>query len=263
MNPWRYIVLMLPIVLYFLGMPNSGLGARGGSTADLEAGMGGAYAKNTGLKIIKGGEVVGVAQDSPAFKAGIRVHDYITKIAPAGQDGPSPLEKAVSIKAMSAEEAAKVIGGEDQTKVGLTVQHAGQDKPEEIELTRKKDTLVLEFLELERASYDLKSRNYFEGRTVRLKGQYAPGNDRRTFSLVRFKIKCCAADAIVLNVVIRLDPQAQGDLSQFKPNDWIEVMGRVEFLKKRGQEEEYVAVLNVPSSNDVVPAQPESNPYLQ
>src|SRR5207302_782376 len=27
-NPWRYIVLMLPIVLYFLGLPNAGLTSR-------------------------------------------------------------------------------------------------------------------------------------------------------------------------------------------------------------------------------------------
>ena len=266
LNPWRYIVLLLPIVLYFLGLPNAGLTVRGGSSTETEATRG-QFVENTGLRILKEGaknpvEVIGVASDSPAEKAGIKVHDIITEVRRTeGSDGKPPQKPdVVPTKDLSAEEAAKIIGGKPQTKVKLTVQ-TGDERAREVEIIRALDIINLEFKELERGSYSPQARQFYEGRTVRLKGQFSPGQDKRTFSLVRLKIQCCAADAIPLNVVIRLDPQAHGDLSQFKPQDWVEVTGRVEYLKRKDRDD-YVAVLNVPSPRDVTTTQPDS-PYIQ
>jgi hypothetical protein len=255
LNPWRYIVLLLPIVLYFLGLPNAGLTVRGGSAADLEAGMRGKFVANTGLKIIKADDkdfvhVVGVAHASPAAKAGIKVRDRILEC------NGNPL------KGKSAEDAARAIGGQPQEKVRLSIQHDGDEKPRSVEFERATDVLDLGFKELERGSYSPEARTYYEGRTVRLKGQFSRGADKRTFSLIRIMIKCCAADAIPLNVVIQLDPQAPGELGHFKPNDWVEVTGRVEYLKKKDQDE-YVAVLNVAMPEDVAATQPDRNPYIQ
>jgi hypothetical protein len=259
--------LLLPIVLYFLGLPNAGLTVRGSASTETEATRG-QFVENTGLRILKEAaknpiEVIGVASESPAEKAGIKVHDIITEITRTeGSDG-KPLQKpeVVSTKDLSAEEAAKIIGGKPDIKVKLNVQTAGEDKAHEVEINRALDILNLEFKELERGSYSPQARQFYEGRTVRLKGQFSPGPDKRTFSLVRLKIQCCAADAIPLNVVIRLEPQAHGDLSQFKPQDWVEVTGRVEYLKRKDRDD-YVAVLNVPSVRDIATTQPDT-PYIQ
>jgi hypothetical protein len=268
LNPWRYIVLLLPIVLYFLGLPNAGLTVHGGSTAELEQ-ANGTFVENTGLKIIKdegkeGVRVVGVAQTSPAAKAGIKSGDRIFQISRLDSADGKPLAnpEIVALKDLSAEAAAKVLGGKPQTRVKVTVKREGAEKPDEVELTRAMDVLALGFKELDRGSYSPDARNFYDGRTVRLKGQFAAGQDKRSFSLVRLKIQCCAADAIPLNVVIRLDPQAQGDLQSFGANTWVEVTGRVEYLKKKDKDE-YVAVLNVAQPADVIPTQPDNNPYIQ
>jgi hypothetical protein len=234
---------------------------RGGTATETELSRG-KFVENTGLRISKDNagdplEVLAVASDSPAQKAGISPHDVITQLTRL--DGPKP--EVVSTKGLSVEDAARLIGGKPQTKVKLTIQRPGEEKPREVEFTRALDIINLEFKELERGSYSPQTRQYYEGRTVRLKGQYAPGTDKRSCSLFRLKIQCCAADAIPLNVVIRLDPQAPGDLSQFKQQDWVEVTGRVEYLKKKGQEE-YVAVLTVPSPQDIKITPPDS-PYIQ
>jgi hypothetical protein len=269
LNPWRYIVLLLPIVLYFLGLPNEALTVRGGATADLEAGMSGKFAVNTGLKITKDPakdeiQVVAVAHSSPAADAGIRVRDSILQITRLESSDGKPLAKpeVIASKGLSAEEAAKLIGGKPQTKAKLTIQHSDGGQPQEVDITRKMDVMSLEFRELEKGSYNPSIRSLYEGRVVRLKGQFSPGADKRSFSLVRLKIACCAADAIPLNVVIRLDPQAAGDMSHLKQHEWVEVTGQAEYLRKVGKDE-YVAVLNVASPNDVVTTAPDPNPYIQ
>ena len=120
------------------------------------------------------------------------------------------------------------------------------------------DAMKLEFKELERWAYNDAQREYYEGRKGTLKGQFAPGKTDKTFGLVRFKITCCAADAIPLNVVI-ISPESVTHVKQLQ---WVEVTGKIEFRKKRDRDE-YVPVLQLESSKDVQPTDPDYNPYIQ
>jgi uncharacterized membrane protein YcgQ (UPF0703/DUF1980 family) len=174
-NPWRYIILMLPVVLYFLNLPNSGF-----SSTYYERGM----------------------------KVGVEAGTF------------------------------DVVQGE------------------------KVDVVNLEFKELERAAYTPASRQGYEGKFARIKGQFMPSGSDKMFSLVRFKITCCAADAVPLNVVIMLNPESPESISDIKALQWVNVTGKIQF-RKRKDREEYVSVLLVPSREQIQSAVADSNPYVQ
>jgi uncharacterized membrane protein YcgQ (UPF0703/DUF1980 family) len=71
-------------------------------------------------------------------------------------------------------------------------------------------------------------------------------------------MKCCAADAVPADVVI-IAPEP---VTQFKPMDWVEVEGLIQF-RMRLNRNEYVPVLQVPSLDKVTKTTPESDLYLQ
>ena len=97
-----------------------------------------------------------------------------------------------------------------------------------------KNISSITFQQLEVDALYPENRSNRAGKTVRLVGQYVP-KDSHMFTLRRFKISCCAADAVPLNAVIMLDANAKETLDsgrlQFK---WVQVTGRVEFLERPG-----------------------------
>ncbi len=132
------------------------------------------------------------------------------------------------------------------------------DKGQDFEVT---------FLQLERAAANEETRNFYEGKTIRLTGRFV-GDDDKRFTLIRYKINCCAADAVPLNSIIMVDPKYPERLPLQKlRNQWVEVTGKVQFLKKLGKEE-YVSSLilhpeegkTLDSIIKVVP--PDANPYV-
>lgn len=123
------------------------------------------------------------------------------------------------------------------------------------------------FLQLEMASMTQESRNHYEGKTVRLIGKYVGEEDKR-FSLIRFKINCCAADAVPLNAVMMVDPNSPEKLAWKKyANKWVQVTGRVHFLKRKDNEQYMTALVLYPDAehklnDDLVKVVPQdSNPY--
>lgn len=123
------------------------------------------------------------------------------------------------------------------------------------------------FLQLEMASMTQESRNHYEGKTVRLIGKYV-GEEEKRFSLIRFKINCCAADAVPLNAVMMVDPNSTEKLSWKKyANKWVQVTGRVHFLKRKDNEQYMTALVLYPDAehklnDDLVKVVPQdSNPY--
>jgi len=123
------------------------------------------------------------------------------------------------------------------------------------------------FLQLEMASMTQESRNNYEGKTVRLIGKYV-GEEEKRFSLIRFKINCCAADAVPLNAVMMVDPNSTEKLSWKKyANKWVQVTGRVHFLKRKDNEQYMTALVLYPDvehklNDDLVKVVPQdSNPY--
>lgn len=114
----------------------------------------------------------------------------------------------------------------------------------------------LDFKELERAGYDPDQRKWYEGKTGILKGQFSRTADDQIFRLVRFKMTCCAADAIPLRVMI-VAPKAVTHVNDLQ---WVQVTGQIQFRvqKKKDGQEDYVPVLQVKDNKDIVgiPAEP-------
>lgn len=117
------------------------------------------------------------------------------------------------------------------------------------------------FKELEMAAADEQTREYWREyvKWVDVKGQFVPREQSpRHFSLVRFRMQCCRADAIPLKVrIICKEP-----VTQHKPGDWVIVTGRVEF-RKNLNDNRYSAVLLVPGARWVKATTPDLNPYDQ
>ncbi len=65
---------------------------------------------------------------------------------------------------------------------------------------------------------------------MKIIGQYVGDTDSR-FTLVRYAIRCCTADAVQVDAVIMPDPNAPSK-EKLDPESgkWVEVTGRVEFV---------------------------------
>ncbi len=123
------------------------------------------------------------------------------------------------------------------------------------------------FSQLERAAGSEESRSFYEGKTIRLTGRFV-GEDDKRFTLIRYKINCCAADAVPLNSVIMVNPKITERIPLQKlRNQWVQVTGKVQFLKKIGKEEHVSSLILTPAEGktldsliEIVP--PDANPYV-
>jgi hypothetical protein len=157
--PWRYVVLLLPVVLYFLNLPNKG------------------------------------------FSGGTDISEQFT--------GALPVKTAQST---------------GKIEVG--------------------------FSELQQASLTVEMRDYYEGKSLTLAGEYV-GSNPKHFTLKRYKIACCAADAVPLNAVIMVDPKTDVKIDPDKyRNQWVEVTGQVHFFAKPGSKEFVTALILYPTKDD-------------
>jgi C-terminal peptidase prc len=82
--------------------------------------------------------VVTPIKDSPAYKAGVKAGDIITKIKREMDSKGKPIDppEITSTKSMRTDDAVKKILGQKNTKVKLIVERKGEDKPLEFEITR-------------------------------------------------------------------------------------------------------------------------------
>jgi hypothetical protein len=126
-------------------------------------------------------------------------------------------------------------------------------------LEPKTDEVIdLQFSDLQRASYTETLQEQLEGCTGRLRGQFVPGEDGREGTLVRFRMVCCAADVVPL----RAQVIAPASITHVEPEQWVQVTGQLQFRKLRGRDE-VVPVLQVRSPADIVPIEPEPQPFLR
>jgi hypothetical protein len=105
----------------------------------------------------------------------------------------------------------------------------------------KREAMMLTFSQFERAALldeETRTRDY-EGKTITLVGRFA-GENESQFTLIRYKMNCCAADAQPINAAMRVDysqlpgKYAKLDYRQMQ-NRWVEVTGQLHFLKKGSQ----------------------------
>jgi C-terminal peptidase prc len=100
-------------------------------------GIGAHIRQNTNRDML---QIVSPIYGSPAYKAGLRAGDIVTKIKREVDSQGLPLEKpqVVSTKGLPTEEAVKLIKGRKGTKVKLVVEREGVSKPFEVEIARDK-----------------------------------------------------------------------------------------------------------------------------
>ena len=184
--PWRYIVLLLPVVLYALKLP-----AAGGFSAGY-----------TGIML--------------------------------GAD--------------------KLEGGKN-TRLGAAILAGGPLMP----LTKKQSVTVMRFNDLANAALRENSRDFYDGSTVQLKGQFMPLSDKE-FNLYRMKMTCCVADAVPLKARI-VSPVT---LQKFQPREWVTVTGELQFRKVAGQvPEQWLPVIMLDSDDQIQRAEKDNNEYEQ
>lgn len=136
------------------------------------------------------------------------------------------------------------------------------------EKVESKGQVNVTFLQLERAALSAEQRDFLDGKEISLIGRYA-GDDPKRFSLTRYKLNCCAADAIPLNAVILIDPdpKVQGLDPKAMRSKWVKVTGLVKFMAPPGSNEFFPAIIIQPkegeSVNDYVQEVPiPGNPFL-
>jgi hypothetical protein len=211
--PWRYTVLMLPIVLFLLNLPNSGFGPR--------------Y-KDPNLE-------EDLAPQTVASTLGL--------LAPTSATGPL---------------------------LASSLLYPGRNDRYGDGFVSRVDFHDLAFSALEKAGNDAVRRGELNGRSATIIGQFAASGDSNRFGLVRYRMNCCAADALPLNAVIMINPNWQGERLDAKARHgkWVQVTGRVYFLKARSGDDLVPAVIVFPSKeyppNSLVEVidQP-TNPYVQ
>jgi hypothetical protein len=131
------------------------------------------------------------------------------------------------------------------------VNAAGLDAGAAPKVADKGDLGELGFGELQGAVYDKDRRELYEGKTVRIKGQVAPTGNDQIFSLRRYKIRCCAADAVPLDAFIMIDPASKEHIDASWVGQWVEVKGQVQFRSRNVYgHEEAVAVIFVRPDRD-------------
>jgi hypothetical protein len=121
-------------------------------------------------------------------------------------------------------------GGDDRDAVrqvgNIDLQGMGGANPEK--------AVEVSFTELQHAPMTPDSRKAYEGKRVRIKGECLPVNDQ-TFTLVRYKMNCCAKDAIPLKAIIWVDRRSDDtqEKNRLHPEalrrHWVEVEGQLHF----------------------------------
>jgi hypothetical protein len=104
------------------------------------------------------------------------------------------------------------------------------------------------------------------GAWVRVRGQFAPYSDHQ-FVLARQRRYCCAGDSVQLSVpVVCRDKlrDASGNWvvagnANVRKNDWVEVIGRVQFYRQGTSTIPMLEVLNV---RNITATSPDLDPYL-
>lgn len=133
-------------------------------------------------------------------------------------------------------------------------------------LNTNEDASEVRFTQLENASLTPELRNFYSGRRVSLVGRFS-GNEQ-AFTLIRYRISCCAADAQPLKVTIRVDPRSGQALPAAQlANKWVRVTGRVQFYPNATGQGFITALILMPTEAEpltklveLVPA--PANPFV-
>jgi hypothetical protein len=106
--------------------------------------------------------------------------------------------------------------------------------------------IAVEFKELQNVSLQ---RDYYAGKIIRVKAEYLPGN-KDMFSLVRYRMNCCARDAVPLKAVILVDWKTPGSVLPEQEmrkytleGKWLEVTGQLQFKENPAQPGSWLTII--------------------
>jgi uncharacterized membrane protein YcgQ (UPF0703/DUF1980 family) len=281
--PWRYVVLLIPIMLFLLGVPNKAMPlANAIEHVDVTREVT-AVSCFLGVGFMPLNQVVCAAamtMEDDERTAPIYLDGAPTRLAALQPNMKVAVKLAIDkqvvgnvgaaeIRAVKAGEpslpsmtgwAVGTIQSVDREEKTLTVAFPEGDKV-------KTETFDLEapegipFKMLEQLAFSPKSVRDYNGKKVQVTGQFVPSNrSSQVFSLVRLRIQCCAADAMQLNVPIVCREPVTGH----KKEDWVRVTGRIVFNDqptRPGAPPQMVLVVN--RSANVAATNPELDPYLK
>jgi hypothetical protein len=281
--PWRYVVLLIPIMLFLLGLPSRGLNVQAAhvdTTQDVAGWAGlaalgpsplGQTAALAVLQIDPGATQVRIEVDGkPAelsdLKPGMRVvvrrthnRKFIEPAVEEVQTGEEAVKKAEA----GTTDPLTVIGtvaSVDLADKELKVLAKGDGKEKVFDLGQG-PIYQINFKALEALAFNPATQREWAGRTVRVLAQFMPQNDRM-FTLGRFRIQCCGADAVQVSIPAKL---SRGSLQEIpnppQPQEWARVTGRVDFREQRGKAGK-VTWLVVQRPKDIEKSAPDPNPYI-
>lgn len=261
-SPWRYAVLLLPIVLFFLNLPPAPiLTVRAIAAGTQPPKKEDPAEKRTALPPVEGTVksldtqtytiTVATAEGDQSFSL-----DRGVKVAIDGQLRPLGDVKAGSKVALTLGQRVSNLSA-DYILRQLQNRDLGDSAINSSIAVRGEGVENLSLPVLERASLFPDLRQSLEGKMGRLRGQFMPGSSDRVASLVRIKMTCCLADVRPLEVVV-IAPES---LARFKPYDWVEVTGQIQFRQRKGGRA-FLPVLQLQSPEGIQPTDPEPDVFL-
>jgi hypothetical protein len=198
--PWRYVLLLVPVILFLLNLPNKGPEARA-----------------TDVHLDTTGDVASYAGMVASFP--VRESQLLTWVA-----------------------ATYLLEGNVQ----------------EVEFKE-----LLDYSESEEMLKRLK-KNVEDGDplTVRVRGLFAPttGKNDHVFSLVRYRIKCCGADALPVPIPVLTRDSLSDRTDGLKRSEWIKVTALIDVQTIGGQPRLFLRVVN---QRGIEKCGPDPNPYIQ
>lgn len=218
----RMLVLVFPVALFALGIPNSGFSAE-------------RQAKMLGKQV--------------AFNIDPKELEEMAK-APGAKE--LSFEDGQMVRVLPNGNKERLIEG--RTKEGSTIKIRETVTPSGIASYAVVPDAGIEmtFNELNDAAFDADKRASYTGQTAILEGKFRRLDDKE-FTLYRLKMTCCGSDAVMLNVRI-ITPQVPG----FSDGQWVRVKGVIRFVKAQDR---YRPVLIVPDIKDIDPNVQVRNEY--
>jgi hypothetical protein len=88
----------------------------------------------------------------------------------------------------------------------------------------------LPYAKVEQAANDAQARMDFTGKHTHLRGWFSgKGTGIREFSLVRYRMNCCAIDAVPVNLIVRIRPEAPAIDAKDYEGKWVDLSGQLGF----------------------------------
>jgi hypothetical protein len=281
--PWRYVVLLTPIMLFLLGLPSRGPSVQAAQLDTTQDVAGWTGLVGLGPSPLRQVTAMGVLQIDPgATQIRILLEDgKAGQLSDLKPGMPVVVKRSINRRYLKPAVDVVRVGSAEQGEAAdpLTVvgkvasvdladkelkvvsQSDGKEKVHEFNLGQG-PIYQIDFKTLVALAFNPVAQREWAGRTVRVLAQLLPQGDR-FFALVRFRRECCAADAIQVEIPARL---SHGSLEEsptrVQKNDWVRVTGRVEFFEQRGRASKRT-VLVVQRPRDVEKSTPDPNPYIQ